>query len=135
MSPRTLAHSLVAAVVMPVFAASGQDTPPQALDGRTTFETICAACHTLNPPPLKAPPMTHVSRRYRMTFASESLGVEAITAWIANPDTARSHMPAMAIERFGLMAPLPLPEAQRRAVARYVWGLATPGSLPAPKPR
>ncbi|MBK8647585.1 MAG: hypothetical protein IPN16_13775 [Gemmatimonadetes bacterium] len=33
-------------------------------------------------------------------------------------------MPAMAIERFGLMAPLPLPDEQLRAAAAYVWSLS-----------
>lgn len=124
MSPRALLLS-VALLSAPVAAAGRQGTPQQAAapDGKTTFETVCSACHTMEAPPTKAPPMTHVARRYRMVFSSEAEGVEAITAWIANPDTARSRMPAMAVARFGAMAPLPLSEAQRREVARYVWRL------------
>jgi len=45
-------------------------------------------------------------------------------AWIKAPAKDKSLMPAMAIERFGLMAPLPLPDEQLRAAAAYVWSLS-----------
>lgn len=124
MSPRIVLLS-VALLAAPVVAAARQGAPQQTTtpDGKATFETVCSTCHTMDAPPTKAPPMTHVARRYRMIFPSEAEGVAAITAWIAHPDTARSRMPAMAVARFGVMAPLPLPEAQRREVARYVWRL------------
>ena len=41
--------------------------------------------------------------------------LERIVAWIKAPAKERSLMPAAAIERFGLMAPLPLPDDQLRA--------------------
>lgn len=125
MTRRSLTIAAVATVLAPALAVARQGATVQATvpDGKTTFETVCSTCHTLEAPPNKAPPMTHVARRYRMMFKTEAEGVEAITAWIADPDTSRSRMPAMAIQRFGVMAPLPLPEAQRREVARYVWRL------------
>jgi len=47
-----------------------------------------------------------------------------IVAWIKAPAKEKSLMPAMAIERFGLMAPLPLPDSQLQAAAAYVWSLS-----------
>ncbi len=137
MTRRPLTLTAVAIVLAPALALARQGTTPQATipDGETTFETVCATCHTMDPPPNKAPPMTHVARRYRMMFKTEAEGVEAITAWIAHPDTSRSKMPPMAIQRFGLMAPLPLPEAQRREVARYVWRLGATDTAHVHPPR
>ncbi len=113
--------------------ARGQDAPPS---GELTFRVVCAACHTINPPYEKAPPMSHVARHYRQAFATEAEGVEAIVQWVRQPDPARSKMPAHAIERFGLMPAFPLPEPQLREVARYVWSLGAPatptGGTPAP---
>lgn len=110
-------------------AAAAQDSTPP---GELTFRVVCAACHTLNPPYEKAPPMTHVARHYRQAFATEAEGVEAIVQWVMKPEAARSKMPAHAIERFGLMPAFPLPEAQLREVASYVWSLGAPAATVAP---
>ncbi len=117
---RLVPLALVALLSAP---AAAQDSIPS---GELTFRVVCAACHTLNPPYDKAPPMTHVARHYRQAFATEAEGVEAIVQWVRNPEVARSKMPAHAIERFGLMPAFPLPEAQLREVARYVWSLGAP---------
>lgn len=110
-------------------------SPMQAQDanpsGELTYRVVCAACHTLNPPYEKAPPMTHIARHYRQAFATEAEGVEAIVQWVTKPEVARSKMPAHAIERFGLMPAFPLPEAQLRDVAKYVWSLGAPAAATA----
>jgi cytochrome c len=97
-------------------------------DGKTTFETVCSTCHSVEPPAKLAPPMLHVSRHYRSAFASEEEAVAAMVRFILKPDTATATMPAHAIERFGLMPALPLSEAQLRGVARYVWELSAPSA-------
>jgi len=56
--------------------------------------------------------------------------VAAISAWVANPSAERSQLPAMAIERFGLMAPLPLPDSSLQAVAEWVWDMYDPAAGP-----
>jgi mono/diheme cytochrome c family protein len=117
-------------------AACAAAAPAQTRDsvppGELTFRVVCAACHTLNPPYDKAPPMTHIARHYRQAFATEAEGVEAIVQWVIKPEVARSKMPAHAIERFGLMPAFPLPEAQLREVAKYVWALGAPAAQAAP---
>lgn len=124
---RSLSVLAVLALLAP--AAAAQDSTPP---GELTFRVVCAACHTLNPPYEKAPPMTHIARHYRQAFASEAEGVEAIVQWVIKPEAARSKMPAHAIERFGLMPAFPLPEAQLREVATYVWSLGAPAATVAP---
>lgn len=125
MRPLTLLALL--ALFAPAVAAQ-EGTP----SGELTFRVVCATCHTLNPPYEKAPPMTHIARHYRQAFATEAEGVEAIVQWVMKPDAARSKMPAHAIERFGLMPAFPLPEAQLREVATYVWSLGAPAATAAP---
>lgn len=110
-------------------AALAQDAPP----GELTFRVVCAACHTIDPPIAKAPPMSHIARRYRQAFATEAEGIEAIVQWVSKPDTARSQMPPHAIQRFGLMPAFPLPEAQLREVAKYVWDLGAAAAAVVPR--
>ncbi|MCC6769764.1 MAG: cytochrome c [Gemmatimonadaceae bacterium] len=92
--------------------------------GREIVTTLCAACHVEASPHKLAPPLSHVSNRYRMQLVHRDSALARITAWIKEPARDRSLMPAQAIERFGLMAPLPIPEEQRRAAAAYVWSLS-----------
>ena len=106
----------------PTFGAVSDDLA--FAEGKQAFEEICAECHTLDPPPSMAPPMRMVSMHLRDAFTEEQEGIEHILSYVPNPDPERSILPAHAVERFGLMAPLPLPEATLEAVARYVWSLS-----------
>lgn len=101
-----------------------------AIDGKTTFDAVCASCHSIDPPHKTAPPMSHIVRRYRTAFSSDSAGIDAIVRWVQAPARERSQMPAHAVEMFGLMPAFPLPEAQLRDVARYAWTLGVPAASP-----
>lgn len=93
--------------------------------GKQLVSTVCVACHTEQPPPKLAPPLAHVSRRYRMMHHGDrDKALARIVAWIKAPAKEKSLMPPMAIERFGLMAPLPLPDSMLHAAAAYVWSLS-----------
>ncbi|MBX3131778.1 MAG: c-type cytochrome [Gemmatimonadaceae bacterium] len=122
----------ILAVALVAFVTARVQAQEPAVSGELTFRVVCAACHTLNPPYEKAPPMTHIARHYRQAFTTEAEGVEAIVQWVLKPDAARSKMPAHAIERFGIMPAFPLPEAQLRDVAKYVWDLGAPAAATAP---
>lgn len=103
-------------------------------DGKTTFETICAACHSINPPHKLAPPISHVARYYKRAFTTEAEFVEAVVRWVREPDRERSKMPAHVFNNFAIMPAFPLPEPQLREVAKYIWTLAAPEATPAPAP-
>jgi mono/diheme cytochrome c family protein len=109
-------------------AAEAQGTAPDSAllaQGKQLVTTVCAACHTEQPPAKLAPPLAHVSHRYRMQLEGDrDAALERIVSWIKAPAKEKSLMPPMAIERFGLMAPLPLPDEQLRAAAAYVWSLS-----------
>ncbi len=108
-------------------ASSVRDTTRAAVlaQGKQIVTTVCVACHTEQPPPKLAPPLAHVSQRYRMQHGGDrEKALARIVAWIKAPAKEKSLMPPMAIERFGLMAPLPLPDSLLHAAAAYVWSLS-----------
>ncbi len=89
--------------------------------GEEVFKTTCATCHTLDPPMDKAPPMRMVIKHYLDADLEDPWG--RLRSWIASPDSSRSVLPAHAIERFGLMPPLVLPEEDLDALMDYLKGL------------
>lgn len=122
-APAAPTSSATPASATPMVASVSGASAAAVVDGRAVFAQVCAACHSVQPPPVKAPPMSHVARHYRDRFTTESASVAAIVAWVRAPSAERSVLPAHARERFGVMPPLALPDAQLHAVARYVWTL------------
>lgn len=98
--------------------------PGQVERGKQIFETVCAACHTVNPPPDSAPPMAHVVRHLRMELETQEAFAEHVRSYVSAPEADRSLLPPMAIERFGLMGALPLGDSILTDVAAYIWTLA-----------
>ena len=94
------------------------------LTGEQVVEYVCSQCHSMDPPPLKAPPLTMLAQHLRETFASVDEAVDHVVTYVPAPDPERSILPEMAQERFGLMPPQPLPEPMLEAAARYIWTLS-----------
>lgn len=115
-----LLFMLAAMLLMGQKAVQPADDP---VDGKEIFENTCATCHTVQPPPNLAPPMAMIVRHYRMALADSSAVKEALVSWVESPDTSKSLLPAHAIERFGLMAPLALNPEEINAVVDYVMTL------------
>lgn len=101
-------------------------TPEEIARGEQVFELVCAACHTLDPPPDSAPPMRHVVRHLRQELTTFEAFSEHVRSYVPAPDPERSRLPAMAIERFGVMAPLPLADDVLHSAAAYLWSLSAP---------
>ena len=106
--------------------ATPREVPPALQEGERIYREICTVCHTMDPPPNLAPPMSHVARHLRQAFEEEEAAVAHIVSFVPKPDAERSILPEMAQERFGLMPALPLPQSSLEAVARYVWFLGSP---------
>ena len=107
--------------------AAGQTAVAPAaaeLTGEQVVEYVCSQCHSMDPPPLKAPPLTMLAQHLRETFASVDEAVDHVVTYVPAPDPERSILPEMAQERFGLMPPQPLPEPMLEAAARYIWTLS-----------
>jgi len=106
-----------------VDAASAPADPDP--DGKALYELVCAMCHTMEPPPNLAPPISHAAAYYFHRFDSEDEAVAAMVAFLREPSEETSLLPARAIERFGLMPPQShLSQEQLEAVARYSLTLA-----------
>lgn len=119
-------HWAIAAGCLALAApAAGQQPADQHAEGRAVFEMVCAMCHSVQPPPKAAPPMSHAAAYYAQHFADADSAAAAIVAYLKAPSAETSRMPAHAIERFGLMpSQAHLRDAQLQAVARYVLTLA-----------
>lgn len=122
MRPLALLAPLAAALA--AAALPGRPAAQEPHPGQATYRAVCAACHSATPPAAQAPPMAHIARRYLAADSTRAAARERLVAWVREPAPERSLMPPMAIERWGLMPPLLLPEAQLRDVADYVLTLA-----------
>ena len=90
--------------------------------GEAIVEGICSTCHSMDPPPKLAPPLMMVLGHYMDEFGAPDSARDALILWLAGPDSTQSVLPAHAIERFGVMPPLPpLSDEQRSAVATYLF--------------
>jgi len=109
--------------VLPLAAQHG--TPPP--DGAELFQLVCAMCHSIDPPALLAPPMSHAAGYYLRAHGEGGAAELAMVAFLKDPAAERSLLPAHAVERFGLMpAQGHLSDTQLLAVVRYALSLADP---------
>lgn len=109
-------------------AGAHADTAPMRVSlaaGKRTVETVCGTCHSAEPPHRNAPPFAMIAMHYAMATRDSAEAIERIVRWVREPDAERSLLPAHVIERFGLMPPLPLPEAELRNAAAYVMTLGS----------
>lgn len=98
--------------------------PQEVAQGKQVFDLVCSGCHTIQPPPDSAPPMSHVARHLRQELGTLEAFTEHVRTYVPAPSPERSRLPAMAIERFGLMGALPMEDAVLENVAAYIWTLA-----------
>ena len=91
--------------------------------GKAVYEKVCIACHNYLPPPKNAPPMLGVSGHYHQTFTDKEQAISHIANFIQQPAKAKSKLPPMAINTWGLMPPLALPLSAEevQAVSSWVW--------------
>ncbi len=122
---RRIHWAVTAACLTLAAPVDGQQPAAEQGEGRAVFEMVCAMCHSVQPPPKAAPPMSHAAAYYAQRFADADSAAAAIVEYLKVPSAEKSLLPAHAIERFGLMpSQAHLSDAQLRAVARYVLTLA-----------
>lgn len=123
----------VAAIALGSLFFFGAIAPQRADDrGKVVFDTVCATCHSLNPPMLKAPPMLMVAGHYVDARSTDEAAMAAMKEWLRGPDSTKSLLPAHAIQRFGLMPPLALPADDIDAVVAYVFAERAKAGNPEP---
>lgn len=95
-------------------------TADDVREGEALFNDICGQCHTVAPPAKLAPPIRHVMRHLRTTFADDAEVLGHLSSHLPFPGAARSALPPMAVERWGVMPPQPLPADILRKVGACV---------------
>jgi cytochrome c len=93
--------------------------------GKAVYDKVCATCHNYLPPPKAAPPLLGISGHYHQAFADPDKAIAHIVDYIKQPAAEKSMLPPMARQQWGLMAPLPLPDEELKAVAYWVWEIYT----------
>lgn len=101
----------------------------QAVDfqkGQRLFELYCMNCHAKprrgggpNPADRLAPPAFAVADHYSRAIADTQERIEAIRSFTEKPDAEKALMPG-AVERFGLMRPMPLSEVQLLQISTFL---------------
>jgi hypothetical protein len=98
-----------------------------AFDAASTFQQVCAACHSAPKGPdhrdrMVAPPAFAVKAHYIEHFSDKDTFVKAVVRYLKNPIKDDSLMPN-AVEKFGLMNKLPYSDEEFTALATYLYGL------------
>ncbi|KAA6233177.1 cytochrome c [Chlorobium phaeovibrioides] len=115
-------HTLLLAMAGLLSASLLQNADAAEPDGRAVFTRNCSVCHTINPPPKTAPPIGPIAGRYRQKFSSKTSGVASMVNFLKAPSREKSVVDPDAIERFGLMPPMPgLSDTELNAVAEWIW--------------
>ena len=90
--------------------------------GKKIMETLCYACHdaTTTEENRLGPPMAAIKRRYLIGGRTKNEFINDISAWIAKPSLEKSKMRG-AVDRFGVMPYLPVPEENIQQIAEYLY--------------
>ncbi len=91
-------------------------------DGEKLYQQHCGACHgaTAQGQRRIAPPIFAVKNHYMAVHDEELTFVDAINAWVANPEEERSLMKG-AIRHFNLMPKIPVAEDDVTKIAEYIF--------------
>ncbi len=92
-------------------------------DGKQLLEGQCMECHTIDGmggEKKSAPPMYAVWHHYRQAYTDKHSFVEAVTAWLTQPQKDKAVMMG-AIQKFGLMDKLEIDAAQAHSVAEHLY--------------
>jgi len=120
--PSLMKYTLMLAMAGLLSTSLLQNTDAAEPDGREVFTRNCSVCHTINPPPKTAPPIGPVAGRFRQKFSTKAEGVAYMVNFIKAPSKEKSVVDTDAIDRFGLMPPMPgLDEKELTAVAGWIW--------------
>lgn len=101
------------------------NTPPVSPpSGEKLWERNCISCHGAGS--LSAPRLAEISSVYEATKLPEAEFVQSMTGFIKNPSRASAKMPE-AIEKYGMMPKLSIPEKDYATIAKYVYQQANDG--------
>lgn len=106
-------------------SAAPGDTVDAALiaRGRAVHDAICAECHAIESPPVTAPTLREISDRYREAYLDHTEALEHLADYIREPSPAKSQLPQVMIDEWGVMPSQALPPEDLSAAAYFIWHL------------
>jgi len=102
---------------MPGPSSAGLSADAQA--GHRLY-AVCHSCHDPNLEPPQGPPMFGVQRRYKRATGGKQAFVDRMVTFVETP-TKETAVMTPAVERLGLMPPLPLGKEPLRQLATYIF--------------
>ncbi len=75
----------------------------------------------MQPPAKTAPPILGLSSRYRTLYGNKADAVKAMVSFMKKPDATKSVLGQQAVNRFGLMPAMTIPDDQLETVSGWLW--------------
>ena len=111
---------MLALASLPAFGSSSA-TASNEVKGQLEFQQFCSACHEQGS--RLAPPVGQVSLHLNSAFDQFERAQVFIRDYVQSPDQNKALMPG-AVQRFGLMPAMPLPDEVLNKVSHYFWNYA-----------
>lgn len=121
---RTLTGVLLACSAIAAGSAASRAEPSTDAgtpDGKTIYTANCSVCHSMQPPAKTAPPISGLASRYRTVYGNKADAVKAMVSFMKKPDATKSVLGQQAVNRFGLMPAMTLPDRQLEVVSGWLW--------------
>ncbi len=111
-------------------AVAGENKSDGALSGEELYARDCQVCHSMRPPAKSAPPIVGLASRFRTVYGNKDDAVAAMVSFMKAPDAANTSLGARAIQRFGLMPAMSMPDEELEKVAGWLWDQYDPNFVP-----
>lgn len=111
-------------------AVAGENKSGGALSGEELYARDCQVCHSMRPPAKTAPPILGIASRVRTVYGNKDDAVAAMVSFMKAPDAANTSLGPQAIQRFGLMPAMSMPDEELEKVAGWLWDQYDPDFVP-----
>ncbi len=111
-------------------AFAGENKSDAVLSGEELYTRHCQVCHSMRPPAKSAPPILGLASRFRTVYGNKDDAVAAMVSFMKAPDAANTSLGPQAIERFGLMPAMSMPEDELEKVSGWLWDQYDPDFKP-----
>ncbi len=102
-------------------AVAGENKSGEAMSGEELYTKNCQVCHSMRPPAKSAPPIVGLASRFRALYENKDDAVAAMVSFMKAPDAAKTALGQQAIERFGLMPAMSMPDDELEKVSGWLW--------------